>query len=212
MDYTYKDSETEFARYIKTNPPKNIWWDFTTYVFDYSDFYFKIECIPVIADSPNQSDEAIIGVFTKHLKAFAPGIDAQLVCENKRIDQIYIVRVFLYFTNYREFSKAEKLFNWTKQKVKSLVTGKADPLGEMLSESIGCCEKATCNPRSDEAKKIDPKHSNIIDCGVLLQIDGKILKAFVEGNWFGFHIWDEKFFHDFDELKVISEQYEIIKV
>jgi hypothetical protein len=212
MDYTYKDSEIEFARHIKTNPPQKIWWDFTVYVFDYSDHYFQIECISEIADSQNKSDEAIIGQFTKHLETYTPGQYTKLVCENKKIEDLYIARVFLYFTTFKEYSKIEQLYSQTKQKVKTFMTGKKDVLGEILSNTIGGCEEITCHPKSEEAKNIDRKYSNLIDCGLLIQIDGKCLKAFVESNGFGFHISDDKYFHNIDELKDIAGQYEFIKV
>ena len=116
------------------------------------------------------------------MEPFIPGPNAKLVCENRKVEELYIVRVFLYFTTFREFSKVEKLFNRAKQKVKSLVTGKTDPMADILSQTIGGCEEITCHPKSDEAKKIDPRYSNLIDCGLLLQIDRKCLKAFVQNN------------------------------
>jgi hypothetical protein len=212
MDYTYKDSEIEFARYIKTNPPRKIWWDFTVYVFEYESFYFQIECVSEIADTQNKSDEAIIGQFTKHLETFIPGQETELVCENKKIDELYIARVFLYFTTFKEYSKAKRLFNQAKQKVKSFLLGKTDPIEQLLSSTIGGCEEITCHPKSIEAQSVNPKHSNLIDCGLLLQIEGKVLKAFVESNGFGFPIWNNKYFYEIDELQNIIGQYEFIKV
>lgn len=105
MNYTYKDSEIEFVRHMKVNSPHKIWWDLTTYVFDYDDFYFQLECVSEIADTQNKSDEAIIGQFTKHFEPFVPGEHTKLVCHDKRIEELYIVRVFLYFTTFREYSK-----------------------------------------------------------------------------------------------------------
>lgn len=212
MDYIYKDSEIEFARYIKANPPQKIWWNFISYVFDYGNFYFQIESVSKIADTQNKSDEAIIGQFTRHLEAFVPNQDDKLICENKRIDELYIIRVFLYFTTFRKYSKVEQLFNQTRQKIKSLIIGRADPIEEILSKTIGGCKEVICHPKSDEIKRINPKHLNLIDCGLLLQIDGKILKAFVESNGFGFHIWGDKYFYDISELNEIAGQYEFIKV
>ena len=212
MNYTYKDSEIEFARHMKVNPPHKIWWDFTTYVFDYGDFYFQLECVSEIADTQNKSDEAIIGQFTKHFEPFVPGQHTKLVCYDKRIEELYIVRVFLYFTTFREYSKTEQFLNQVKQKVKNLVTGKKDPFGDIVSKTIGGCEEITCHPKSDEVKNVAPQYSNLIDCGLLVQIDGKCLKAFVESNGFGFHVWDDKYFHNIDELKDIAGQYEFIKV
>ncbi|MEA5006486.1 MAG: hypothetical protein VB022_08760 [Rikenellaceae bacterium] len=212
MDYTYKDSEIEFARQIKANPPHKIWWDFTTITFDYSDFYFQIECVSEIADTQNKSDEAIIGQFTKHLEHYSPGQHTKLVCQDKKVEELYIVRVILYFTAFRAFSKTEQLINQAKQNVKTWLTRKKDPFGDVLSKTIGGCEEITCHPKSDEAKNADPSFSNLIDCGLLIQIEGKCLKAFVESNGFGFHIWNDKYFFDIDELKDIAGQYEFIKV
>ncbi|WP_298144402.1 hypothetical protein [Flavobacterium sp.] len=212
MDYTYKDSEIVFARHIKANPPHKIWWDFTTIIFDYSDFYFQIECASEIADTQNKSDEAIIGQFTKHLEPYSPGQHTKLVCQDKKVEKLYIARVFLYFTTFKEYSKTEQFLNQVKQKVKTFLTGKKDPFGDVLSKTLCGCEEITCHPKSDEVKNVDPKYSNLIDCGLLVQIDGKCLKAFVESNGLGFHVWDDKYFHNIDELKELAGRYEFIKV
>lgn len=212
MDYTYTDSEIEFARYIKANPPHKIWWDFTLFIFDYGDFYFQIECVSEIADTQNKSDEAIIGEFTKHSKPYIRNENTKLVCQDKNVEELHIVRVFLYFTSYKEFSKIEQFSNQVKQKVRTFLTGKNDPFNDVLSQTIGICEEITCHPKSDEAKNVAPKYSNLIDCGLLIQVDGKYLKAFVESNGFGFHIWNDKYFFEMDELKDIAEQYELIKI
>jgi hypothetical protein len=212
MDYTYKESELEFARHIKANSPHKIWWNFTSYVFEYDDFHFQIECVSEIADTQNKSDEAIIGQFTKHFESFIPGQHSKLVCQDKKIEELYIARTYLYFTTFREYSKTEQFFNQARQKVKTLVSGKKDPLGDIVAKTFGGCEEITCHPKSEEAKIADPKYSNLIDCGLLIQIDGKCLKAFVESNGFGFHIWDDKYFHDIEELKDTDGQFEFIKV
>lgn len=212
MDYTYKNQEIGFAQFIKANPPEKIWWNYTSYIFDYKTFYFQIECVSEIADTQNQSDEAIIGQFTKHEEKYSPSKSAKLVCKRKKIEELYIVRAFLYFTTFREYSKVEQLLNQAEQKVKSLITGNTDPINNLISKAIGGCEEITCHPKSDDAKKADPRYSNLIDCGLLLQIDGKCLKAFVEKNGFGFHIWKEKYFFNLTELIDLPKQYEFIKV
>ncbi len=123
-----------------------------------------------------------------------------------------IVRVFLYFTTFREYSKIAQFLNQAKQKIKNFITGNKDPLGDIVSKTIGGCEEITCHPKAEEVKHVDPQYSNLIDCGLLVQIDGKYLKAFVESNGFGFHVWDDKYFHNIEELKDIVGQYEFIKV
>ena len=213
-DYTYKQQELEYIRHIKSVSPTKIWWNFTTYIFDYDDFYYQLECVSEIADSQNQSDEAMIGEFTKNLEPYKPGQHAKLVCENKTIQELYIVRVFLYFTNFETYSKTKILFNKAKAKAKAkeLLTGKPDIFGDLVADSIGSCQEMTCHPKSKQVNKIDPKYFNLIDTGLLLQIDGKCLKAFVESNGFGFHIWDDKYFFNIEELKETAQQYEFIKV
>lgn len=212
MDYTYTQNEISFARYIKTNAPKKIWYDFATYVFDYEAFYFQIECVSEIADTQNKSDEAIIGQFTKHLEIYVPGQYTKLVCEDRKIEELYIARVFLYFTTFKEYSKLEQIYSQIQHKTKTLITGKKDALGDILSKTIGGCEEITCHPKSEEAKSVDTKYSNLIDCGLLIQIDGKCLKAFVQSNGYGFPISDDNYFDDIEGLKDIAGQYEFIKV
>ncbi len=211
-DYTYNEEELEFAKHIHSIPPKKIWWDFMTCIFDYGDFYFQVQCVSEIADTQNKSDEAITGKFTKHHNPFVPEKYNMLLCENKRIDELYIVRVFLYFTNSETYSKTKIIFNKARTKAKELLTGKSDTFGNLVSGASSGHKEITCHPKSEQAKKVDEKYSNLIDAGLLLQIDGKWLKAFVERNGFGFHIWNEKYFFELDEINEIASQYELIKI
>jgi hypothetical protein len=211
-DYTYKEQELEYIRHMKSTSPKKIWWGFVKYVFDYGDFYYQLRCSSEIADSQNKADEAIIGEFTKHEEPFIPTEHDKLVCENKKIEDLYIVRAFLYFTTSRKFSKFEKIARRIKQRIKVILTGKKDPWGDTLSETISFNEEITCHPQSEEAKKADPRYSNLIDVGLLIQIDGKCLKTFIESNGYGFHIWDEKYFFEPQELKSSARAHEFIKV
>ncbi len=212
MNYIYNDGEIEFAKYIKTNPPNKIWWDSVSYVFDYGDKYFEIVSVSENADSQNEYDEAIIGQFRKHLKAYVHGKHAEIVCEKKAIENLYIVRTFLYFTTFREYTNTEKFLKIAKQKIKSMLTLKKDIFGDMVSQAVGGCEEIICHPKSKEVDKVNSKYSNLIDCGLLLQIDGKYLKAFVEGNGFGFHIGNDEYFTEMQELENIAGQYEFIKI
>ncbi len=198
---------------MKDNPPEKIWLDFiTTYVFDYGDFYFQIESISVSADTQNKFDEAIVGKFTKHQEPFIPGEHSKLICKDKKIEELHIVRVLLYFSNFIDYSKIRRLYNRAKQMLKSIISGKKNPWTDLQSKASGAWAEITCHPNSDIAKNAELKYSNLVDCGLLVQIDGKYLKAYVERNGFGFHIWDEKYFFDIDELIATDDQFELIKV
>lgn len=212
MDYTYKYSEIQYIRYIKEHQIHKIWWDFTTYIFDYIDFYFRIESVSAIADTQNESDEAIIGQITKHLFPFIPGEHTRLVCQDKKLEELYIVRVFLYYTNLRQFTKTEQFLRRVKQMLKVLILGKKDPIGDITSKTTDVHKEITCHPKSIEIVNIDVKYSNIIDCGILIKIDGKYLKAFVQSNCFGFAIWDDEYFYNEDLINDLCEKYELIKI
>ena len=113
MDFTYKETELEITKYIKAESPPKIWWDFVSYIFDYGDFYFQLLSEPRRASTQNKSDEAIIGQLTRHVSSFKPNDNAELVCENKDIEEFYVVRAFLYFSTFRNYSKMEQYLNLT---------------------------------------------------------------------------------------------------
>jgi len=197
---------------LKANPPHKIWWDFVSYILDYGDFYFKLECVSEVADNQNDSNEALIGQFTKHYGTFVPGAHTELVCTNKKIEELYIVRVFVYFTLYRAFTKTEQLLNQLKQKIKTLLKGKKDPMADIISRTKGVHQEITCHPKAEEVRHIESKYANLIDCGLLSQIDGKYLKAFVQSNSYGFHMPEDGYFYDLELLNDIAKNYEVLKV
>jgi hypothetical protein len=212
MVHKFSDREVEFAQYIKENPPKKIWYGYIDYVFDYGSFYFKIECTLEDVDSPHVYSEAVIGKLTKHKEAFVPEEHTKLVCQDKKIEKIFISRAVLHFSIYDEFSKTKQFLNKARQKLKTFLTRKKDPLGDMFAKSAGMYNTFVNHPQSTEAKNTDPKYSNLIDCGLLIRVEGKFLKAFVEENGYGFQIWDDKYFFDKFELKEIYQQYELIEI
>ncbi len=63
----------------------------------------------------------------------------------------------------------------------------------------------TCHPKSDEAKNIDHTYSNLIDCGLLLKVDGEYLPAFITSNAYGFHLWITNIFTDLKILKKLLD-------
>jgi hypothetical protein len=210
-DYTYGNEEIQLIQKLIYTPPNKIWWDFVQYIFDYNNYYIKLECISKRADTQNKSDEAIIANITIVNEEFKPSENTVLVCQNQIIDNAYIVKTFLYFTTYRKYSVFEKITKRTAYKIKNFFTGN-NPIESILSETIGGCEEIICHPKSDEVKNINPKYANILDVGLLLEIEGKCLKAFIQNNTFGFHIWDEKYFFKPEDLKEDAELYEFIKI
>ena len=106
----------------------------------------------------------------------------------------------------------EQVFNQTKHKLKTILLTKSDPVDALTAKATGGGMEYTCHPKSDEAKKVDAKYSNIIDCGLLLKIEEEYLPAFITSNAYGFHLWDNKYFHSFKDIEDVAGQYEFIKV
>jgi hypothetical protein len=211
-EYIYKDKEIGLVLHLLNNQPKKIWWDFVSYAFDYGNYHLSLDCVDKQADTQNKFDEAIIAELSKVDKPFEPTEHTKLVCENKNIDNIYIVRTFLYFSTFQNYSEPKKLVNRVRYKLKSILKGKNDPIDDLISQSTGGGEEIICHPKSEEVNKINPDYSNLLDVGLLLEIEGKCLKSFLETNGFGFHIWEDKYFYEPKELEEDTQLYEFIKI
>ncbi len=194
------------------NQPEKIWWDFVCYVFDYGNYHLSLDCVDKQAATQNKRDEAIIAELSKVDKPFEPTEHTKLVCKNKNIDNIYIARTFLYFSTFQNYSKPRMLANRIGHKLKSILKREKDPIDDLFSRSIGGGEEIICHPKSEEINKVNPDYSNLLDFGILLEIEGKCLKSFLETNGFGFHIWDDKYFFEPNELEEETQLYEFIKI
>lgn len=211
-EYTYKENEIELIHHLLNNTPKKIWHNFVFYVFDFGNYYLTLECESKEAKSQNKSDEALIAELTRKNKKYVPDEHSKLICENKPIDNIYIVRTFLHFSDFRNFTKTEKIANRIRYKIKTLIKGKSDPLDEIISKTTGVGAEYICHPKSQEAGNVDLNFANLIDVGLLIEIENKYLRAFLESNGFGFHIWEDKYFFEKEDLKRDKELYEFIKI
>ena len=116
--YLYQQKEFDIIQYLLDYTPKKIWYNPDFYIFDYFDHYFVLNCSSEIAQSQNNNDEAIVSKIRRENKPFKPSENSILICENKQIERIYVVRNFLYFTTHREFSELERFLNKNKQKLK----------------------------------------------------------------------------------------------
>ena len=210
--YIYKNKERELVLHLLNNQPKKIWYDYVCYIFDYENYHISLDCICREADTQNMFDEAIIAELSRIDKPFEVTEHTELVCENKNIDSIYIVRTFLYFSTFQKYSESKVLVNRIVHKLKSILTGRNDPFDELFSQSTGGSEEIICHPKSEEVNKVNPDDSNLLDIGLLLVIEGKSLKAFVENNGFVFNVWNDKYFFEPNELEEEAQLYEFIKI
>lgn len=212
MNYTYNEPELKIIKQLLSKPPNAIWYNFVDYTFDYGGFYFKLECVSEKADSQNESDEAIIAELTKVNKEYKPTEHSVKVCENKPINEIHIVRGFLYFTPSRNYFVIEKIVKLVRTKLKQFFTQKRDVLGSLLASASSGYEEIVCHPNSRDVKKVNSKYTNLIDYGLLLEIEGKYLRAYITNNGYGFNTWGDKYFFELKDLKKDISTYEFIKV
>ena len=211
-EYIYKETEFEFIHHLRNNAPEKIWYNFVFYVFDYGNYHLILECVDKEAKSQNKYDEALIAELTRKNEKYVPDEHSKLVCENKPIDNIYIVRTFLYFSAFRNYSKTEKIANRIGHKIKSLIKGKTDPIDEIISKTTGIGTEYICHPKSKEVENVDLNYANLLDVGLLIEMENRYLRAFLQSNGFGFHIWEGKYFYETEDLKEDTELYEFIKI
>lgn len=137
----------------------------------------------------------------------------KLICEEEKIDRLFISRIFLYFTDFKHISKTKQALNKTIHKAESLLTGKTDPFKDITSGAIGEWSEITCHPKSDEIKKVNENYSNLIDCGILIKTTTeKILPAFIAQNNFGFHIFNNVFFINTEDLEYYAQRHQFIEI
>jgi hypothetical protein len=182
------------------------------YVFDYGNYHLILECADKEAKSQNKYDEALIAELSRKDERYIPNEHSKVVSENKPIKNVYIVRTFLYFSTFRDYTKLEKISNRVGHKIKSIIKGKTDPLDEIISKTTGIGAEYICHPKSKEVENVDLEYSNLLDVGLLIEIENKYLRAFLQSNGFGFHIWENKYFYETDDLKEDVELYEFIKM
>ena len=171
-----------------------------------------LECVDKQAKSQNKCDGVVIAELTRKNKEYFPNEHSKLVCENKSIDNIYIARTFLHFSDFRDFTKLEIKANRIGHKIKTLIKGKSDPFDEIISKTTGTGSEYICHPKSQEAKNVNLNFANLLDVGLLIEIKNKYLRAFLDDNGFGFNIWNEKFFFEINDIKDDMKLYEFIKV
>ncbi|RYU86206.1 hypothetical protein EWM62_18545 [Mucilaginibacter terrigena] len=211
-DYTYNNKEIDLIKHIVKNPPLRVWNDFVSYIFEYNANYIGIYCESREAASQNKFDEAIIATIVLTEGQFEPSEYMDLVCENPKITEAYIVRSFLYFTTHVKYTTAKRTLSRLLYFIQRMFFFKQDPLKKILSRTTGGHEEICCSPDSLETNSVDSQYGNLIDKGLLLKINDTYLPAYIIMNCYGFHIADKKFFYNRDELKDDFELLKLIKV
>lgn len=174
----YGKSEFEIFEFLITNPPFRIITDGFKMVFDYQSFYILALPSDHDAASQNKYDEAINASFTRYSSRYQEGNSDKTLYVNKSIAKIWLVRTILYFTD-------NELLTSEEEATAGLPQPKADfdrKLHKIFGGAINGHSEIVCRPDSEELKHVNPNYSNLVDAGIVLEVDGKFLACYADSN------------------------------
>ena len=173
--FSYDRDTVAVFEFLKDNLPHRIYTNkFERVVFDYGNFHFIAEPDAFRGVSQDEGCEVLLADFKRIDSMFQPSIHDELMFKDKAIARIWILRTLLYFTEDAPFDrKAEAL---------------KEPhpvIANLIRTSSTAHEEIICHPDSEEAKSINREFANLVDAGIMLEIDGQRLMCFSWGNGFG---------------------------
>ncbi len=201
----YNENTIALLKQLNRNAPERIFSEeFYCVVFDYGDFYITAKPEVSAADTQNDSDEAIAVKFERIDSSFQPNDSDKLLFQSKAIDRLWILRTLLYFTNHILYSSEEEALADF-----GIESDTDEVLTDILSKATGGHDEVVCYPKSAEAKNINKEYANLVDAGVMLEIEGKLLMCFAWKN--GFQVVGR--IMSLDEVKEgVAPYYEFIEL
>ncbi len=201
----YGENTVALFDFLKRHTPERIFSDeHMQVIFDYGDFHIAAFPEDSVAASQNKSDETISAKFERVDSAFQPNEHDKLLFQDKSISRLWILRTLLYFTDHILYnSEAEALGDF---EIKSK-TDKA--IADILRQTTGGHEEVVCHPKSAEAESVNQEFANLVDAGVMLEIEDKLLMCFAWNN--GFQVVGR--IMSLDELKEeVAPFYEFVEI
>ncbi|PRP67753.1 hypothetical protein [Nonlabens agnitus] len=212
MNYTFDPQEKAIIDTLENSNPERIWTQFIKIVIEFKDYYVELECIPEVADSQNDADEAMTVKIRKFENTYEPCKHAKVIVENQSILEIKRVRTLLYFTDSItdpvETKKIDSQWNKILSKISGLRRSRIDKMFESGSSSYH--DEIICNPKAPQAQVIKKEFSNLIDVGLLLKVKDKFVPAFLLSNAYGFNHLERKALYTMEELKEGLHNYELL--
>lgn len=196
--FSYQEETLTLFKLLKSHTPDRIFSDrICQVVFDYRDFHIVATLNIFKAASQNKRDEVILTEFKRIDSAFQSNEQDVLIFQNKAIARLWILRTILYFTDDAPFdSEAEAL-------------EEPDPaLANLIRQSPSRYEEIVCHPKSWEAQTVNQEFANLVEAGIILEIDSQLLVCFATHN--GFNIVGDTMSKDEIERE-IAPAYEIIE-
>ncbi len=179
--FFYQENTIDLFKLLKHQTPQRIFSNqFDRVVFDYVDFHVAASPDVFTAASQHEYDEVINADFQRINIAFQPNEDDLLLFENNAIKRLWILRTIIYFTDFTFFSSEAEALQGLD------LTNKTDRvLADLILKTPGSYEQIVCHPQSKEAEGINKEFANLIDAGIMLEIDNKLLMCFSSHNGFG---------------------------
>ena len=180
-EITYNADDLAILRSMKHRAFSRIFHDGSfQFVFDFSVDYVIAIPADLVAATQNKSDEAITVRFESKHGTYDPSEHDNCLFSDSMIDQIWIARTVLYFTEFTPYETEEDAIRDIPD---STPTGRK--LRELLRTSTGGHSEIVCHP---ESVHLDPsfsdEHSNLVDAGILIRIGDRFLSCFSRTNSF----------------------------
>ncbi len=200
----YEENTIALLKLLKRQTPERIFSDeHNQVVFDYRDFHIAAFPENLDAASQNEFDEMINAKFERVNSTYQPNEHDKLLFQNTAISRLWILRTLLYFTDHVLYnSEAEALGDF---EIKSETD---NAIADLLRQTSGGHEEVVCHPKSDEAKSVNQEFANLIDAGVMFEIDGKLLMCFSWKNGY----WVVGKIMSLEELKEVVSCYEFVEI
>jgi hypothetical protein len=210
--YLYTESDIEVIRQLKFQTPKKIWWNVIQYVFEFEDNNLIIEskCSNELPVTSNSHARVMISEIKKSNDIFTPNEMSILLCENEKITDIFIARTLLYFSDYE---KPKKSFKKIIISLLNSIRGSNDKkIDSYLNQIDGIYHDFVIHPNSDLVLNINEESKNLVDVGLLIVLNNKFIKSYLEQNDDDYIRFDDNYLLDDFNFSDTSLQYDYIKV
>lgn len=180
--FCYSDKTIDLFKLLKHYTPHRILSDgFCEVIFDYANFYIIATPEVYVAASQNKFDEVINAEFKRINSVFEPKKSDLLLFQNNRVSRLWILRTMLYFTDDVVYNSDEAIKNIE-------IEAETNPiLADLMRKSTSGHSEVVCHPQSVEAKSVNKEFANLVDAGIMLQIDNQLLICFSYHNGFGIY-------------------------
>ena len=204
-EFLYTAETLELFRTMIRQKPKEVICDNVEAAFIFDTYHILAQLISLEADSQNKSDESITLVFSRRNSAYVSNGSVTSLVKNKSIEKIWIMRTLLYFTDFKAFeTKGEAVAGLDKP-----ASRLQESIYELLMTSTGGYDEIIAHPNSSEAEVVNKDFANLVDKGILLQVDGKFIGCFAPKNWFRI---ESEFFTEEALKEKVMPYYQLIEV